>query len=198
MYPPTVYLFQPGLTHVVHGLYAWIYTHPSYIQQVTVQLQTSQPPRPEKMFTDKKWALKNIKWFNPPLWHYPNDNKTKKTLLLLLLMSVEWIHVVHTKMTEGAQEGLLCVHTMDVCILHMFCCPWGNVTVPTPVLILVGPQFNHYGHLNESRCPQICHGHQLLSLPFFFLHWLCLHRSCWGWRSRSSRRSRGHRILELP
>ena len=31
-YPPTVYLFQPGLTHVVHGLLAWIYTHPSYVQ----------------------------------------------------------------------------------------------------------------------------------------------------------------------
>ena len=27
------------------------------------------------MFTDKKWALKNIKWFNPPLQHYPKDQE---------------------------------------------------------------------------------------------------------------------------
>ena len=41
-FPPTVYLSQPGLTHVVHGLSAWIYAHPSYVQnknssQFTVQ-----------------------------------------------------------------------------------------------------------------------------------------------------------------
>ena len=93
-------------------------------------------------------------------------------------------------MTEGAQEGLLCVHTTDVCI-HCTFCLWGNVTVPTLVRILVGPQFNHYGCLNESRSrhPHIC---QLFNL-LFFLHWLCLHRSG---RSRRSR-SRGHHTLQL-
>ena len=68
-------------------------------------------------------------------------------------MSLEWIHIVHAKVTEGAQEGLLCVHTTDVCI-HCTFCLWGNVAVPTLVHILVGPQLNHYGCLNEfrSRC----------------------------------------------
>ena len=44
-FPPTMYLLQPGLTHVVHGLLAWIYAHPTYVQnknknssQFTVQL----------------------------------------------------------------------------------------------------------------------------------------------------------------
>ena len=46
-----MYLFQPGLKHVVHGLLAWIYTHPSYVQQFTTS--------PGKTFTDKKWPLKN-------------------------------------------------------------------------------------------------------------------------------------------
>ena len=31
-FPPTVYLFQPGLTRLVHSIFAWIYFHPSYIQ----------------------------------------------------------------------------------------------------------------------------------------------------------------------
>ena len=30
--PPTVYLFQSDLTHVVHGLYAWIYVHPPHLK----------------------------------------------------------------------------------------------------------------------------------------------------------------------
>ena len=32
-------------------------------------------PSPWKMFTDKKWALKNIKWLNPPrMWHHPPNH----------------------------------------------------------------------------------------------------------------------------
>ena len=116
---------------------------------------------------------------------------TKKTLLVLLLMSLELIHIVCAEMTEGAQEGLLCVHTTDVCI-HCTFCLWRNVAVPTLVHILVGPKFNHYGCLNQSRStyPHIC---QLLNL-LSFLHWLCLHRSG---RSRRSR-SRGRCTLQLP
>ena len=53
-------------------------------------------------------------------------------------------------MTEGAQEGLLCVHTTDVCIYCTFC-PWSNVAVPTLVYIFTGPEFYHNRHLDECR-----------------------------------------------
>ena len=45
-YLPTMYLSQPGLTHVIHGLLAWIYVHPSY-KTVKQFAQTSQT-LPEK------------------------------------------------------------------------------------------------------------------------------------------------------
>ena len=40
--PPTTYLFQPGLTHVIHSLFGWIYAHPSYktVKQFTQTTQT--------------------------------------------------------------------------------------------------------------------------------------------------------------
>ena len=31
-FPPTVYLLQPGLTHVVYGLLAWICAQPTHVQ----------------------------------------------------------------------------------------------------------------------------------------------------------------------
>ena len=31
-FPPTMYLLQPGLIHVVHGRHAWICTHPIHVQ----------------------------------------------------------------------------------------------------------------------------------------------------------------------
>ena len=48
-------------------------SHP-IIKQLTV-CTTLQPPSPWKTFTDKKWALKNIKWFNPPTIKLPTDQE---------------------------------------------------------------------------------------------------------------------------
>ena len=59
----TVSTSNKNSTNCIH--FNILFKSHSVIKQLTVRT-TLQPPSPWKMFTDKKWALKNIKWFNPP------------------------------------------------------------------------------------------------------------------------------------
>ena len=55
---------------------------------------TSQPPSPWKTFTDKKWALKNIKWFNPPPTTLPQGPRRPYLCSFSCLWSESMLYVL--------------------------------------------------------------------------------------------------------
>ena len=91
---------------------------------------------------------------------------TKKVLVVLLHVPVQWVKIVRRKCTEGAQQSLLCVHTSNVGVHPCFGLFRGNVTVTTPVLNCLPPETNMNQLLNNwlllgFNCPLI---HRLLLL----------------------------------
>ena len=102
---------------------------------------------------------------------------TKKVLIVLLHVPVQWVKIVCRKHTEGAQQSLLCVHTSKVGVHPCFGLFRDNVTVTTPVLNCLPPETNMNWLLNNwlllgFNCPHI---HWLLLL-------LLLNQGCsWGW-----------------
>ena len=103
---------------------------------------------------------------------------TKKVLVVLLHVPVQWVKIVLRKCTEGAQQSLLCVHTLNVGVHPCFGLFRGNVTVTTPVLNCLPPETNMNQLLNNwlllsFNCPLI---HQLLLL--LLLNWGCSWGGC--------------------
>ena len=102
----------------------------------------------------------------------PTTSDTKKALVVLLHVPVEWIKVVHRKRTEGAQQSLLCVHTSNMGIHTRFGPCGGDVAITTPVFYRFLPQTDVDQFLNNNFT---LHIHWLLLLD------LLLNRGCWSW-----------------
>ena len=97
-------------------------------------------------------GIKKYKMIEPPMdvvtVTLPTSD-TKKFLVVILHVPVQGVKIVHRKCTEGAQQSLLYVHTLNVGVHPCFGLFRGNVTVTTPVLNCLPSKTNMNRLLNN-------------------------------------------------